>query len=75
MLALLESELDACEKDSARIEVLKKMVVHAKEYEKYATEMASNANGSESDALAAKIGRLSVEIELEKAMTKAGHEH
>ena len=69
--ALLRVELEMCDSDKARIAVLEKTVVLAKEFEKTARARFETGNATQSDVLLGRAARLEAEIALERAKSKA----
>lgn len=68
--AVLKAELDLCETNAQRIEVLEKIVSLAKEQEKYAVKMHQARQAAATVPLKARVGRLEAEIALERAREK-----
>jgi len=62
-----DAELDAAEKESDRITVLKSLVAELKEYEELARARKESAKGTEVAILKVKARRLEAEIRLEQA--------
>ena len=68
--AVRNAELDMCDTTKERVAVLEKMLAEAKGYEKDITKAVEGGVISSSDAAKAKVGRLDVEIALERAKGK-----
>jgi outer membrane protein TolC len=71
MAAMLRAELELCESNKERIEVLKKIVAQAKEHEQNAIQRYKAGQASSSDTLMATADRLEAEIALERVKSKA----
>jgi outer membrane protein TolC len=71
-LAVLNAELDLCERDKDRIPVLEKFVAAMKRFEEHVTEAHKSGTRSSGEVLKAKLARLEAEIALERAKAKAG---
>ena len=71
-LAVLNAELDLCERDKDRIPVLEKFVAAMKRFEEYVAEGHKAGARSDGEMLKAKLARLEAEIALERAKAKAG---
>ena len=69
--ALLDAELEQCESDKARIDMLEKIVALMTESEKNAVQRYQTGAASQSDALMATAARLEAEIALERVKSKA----
>ena len=70
--AVLAAELDLCESDPDRIEVLVKIVAAAKDYEKLAVALNNTGAAPASAPLQARVARLEAEIALERAKSRHG---
>ena len=68
--AVRNAELDMCDTTKERVAVLEKMLAEAKGYEKIIAKAVEVHAISSSDAVKAKVGRLDVEIALERAKGK-----
>ncbi|HKB41601.1 MAG TPA: hypothetical protein VKD72_34575 [Gemmataceae bacterium] len=71
-LAVLNAELDLCERDKDRIPVLEKFVAAMKRLEDSVAEGHKAGTRSSGEMLKAKLARLEAEIALERAKAKAG---
>ncbi len=71
---LLKAKLDAAEKESERVTILKNFVDKWKESEKLAEELTKSARVSGAAVLQFKAMRLEAEIELERAKARAAKE-
>jgi hypothetical protein len=68
--AVRYAELDLCDTTQERVAVLEKMAAEAKEFENNILEQVSSGAAPTSTALKAKVGRLDVEIALERTKSK-----
>jgi outer membrane protein TolC len=71
-LAVLNAELDLCERDKDRIPVLEKFVAAMKRFEEYVAQGHKAGARSSGEVLKAKLARLEAEIALERVKAKAG---
>lgn len=65
--AMYQAELDLCETDKERVQVLEKMLTDAREKEEEAAALQSTARGQSTDVLKSRADRLNVEIALYRA--------
>ena len=67
---MYNAELDLCETDKHRIQVLEQMLMTARETEEHTVALAKEARGTGIDMLKSKADRPDVEIALHRAKAK-----
>jgi RNA polymerase sigma factor (sigma-70 family) len=71
-MALHNAELELCETDNQRLEILKRIVAEAHRYEEMMLPQFRGGLKSPTEYLQARVARLEAEIALERAKAKAG---